>query len=94
MCRDSGFKYGTVCAYFRTDCGSGTNARWMATTNFAEKPGTFRKRKHREIASVASEETAVLIPLVVKPVQVEVALGTVPVEIRDVEVAVHLRGIV
>ena len=64
----------------------------MASANLAEKPGTFRKRKRREIVNVASEETALLIPLIVEPVQIEVALRTVPVEIRDVAVAVHLRG--
>ncbi len=41
--------------------------------------------------SVASEETATLIPLVVEPVQVEVTLRAIPVEIRDVAIAVDLR---
>ncbi len=41
--------------------------------------------------NVAREETADLVPLVAEPIQVQVALRTVLVEIRDVTVAVYLR---
>ncbi len=37
------------------------------------------------------EETVVAIPVVVPPIEVEVALGIVPVEIRHVAVAIDLR---
>ena len=37
------------------------------------------------------EETVVVIPVVVPPIEVEVALAVVPVEIRLVAVAVDLR---
>ncbi len=38
-----------------------------------------------------AEETVVAIPVVVPPVEVEVALRTVPAEVRHVAVAVDLR---
>ncbi len=45
-----------------------------------------------EIATVANgQETVVAIPVVVVPIEVEVALGVVPVEARHVAVAVDLR---
>ena len=37
------------------------------------------------------EETVVAIPVVVPPIEVEVALGIVPVEVRHVAVAIDLR---
>lgn len=37
------------------------------------------------------EEAIVRIPVVVEPIQVEVPLGTVPVEVRHVAVAINLR---
>jgi len=45
-----------------------------------------------EIVKVANgEEAIVVIPVVVEPIEVQVPLGIVPVEIRHVAVAAHLR---
>ena len=37
------------------------------------------------------EEAIVRIPVVVEPIQIEVPLGVVPVEVRHVPVAIDLR---
>ncbi|MEK7520273.1 MAG: hypothetical protein AAB581_03480 [Patescibacteria group bacterium] len=46
-----------------------------------------------ETIKVANTEEAIVgIPVVVPPIKVEVPLGTVPVEVQHIALAVDLRG--
>ncbi len=61
----------------------------MATTNCKQNSRDYCSG---EIIRVANpKETVVAIPVIVPPVEVEVALRAIPVQIRYVPIAVHLR---
>ena len=51
---------------------------------------TNSRRKDGSLKRLAGRETAVVVPVVVEPVEVEVPAVAVEVEVRDIEVAVSI----
>ncbi len=71
-------------------CRNWQNARWMETTTSKQNSRDLFSGETVIVAN--AQETIVGIPVIVPPIEVQVALGIVPVEVRNIAVTINLAN--
>jgi hypothetical protein len=66
--------------------------RCLEVGNASLIPKLLRNNLRRKLKVANGQETVVVIPVIVPPIEVEVALGTVLVEVRHVAVTIDLAN--